>query len=59
LTLSVAAVLAIVSLWIMPLQRKSSYFAVAPPYFDTAANPVHQGDPQWGIVHETGDRPGA
>jgi len=39
--------------------KQLSYFAVAPPYFDTAAHLVQQGNPQWGIVHETGNYPGA
>ena len=32
---------------------------MAPPYFDTATHLVQQGNPQWGIVHETGNYPGA
>jgi quinol-cytochrome oxidoreductase complex cytochrome b subunit len=39
--------------------RQLSYFAVAPPYFDTATHLIQQGNPQWGIVHETGNYPGA
>jgi quinol-cytochrome oxidoreductase complex cytochrome b subunit len=39
--------------------KQLSYFAVAPPYFDTATHLVQQGNPQWGIVHETGNYPGA
>ena len=39
--------------------KQLSYFAVAPPYFDTATRLVQQGNPQWGIVHETGNYPGA
>jgi len=39
--------------------KQLSYFAVAPPYFDTATHLVQQGNPQWGIVHETGGYPGA
>jgi quinol-cytochrome oxidoreductase complex cytochrome b subunit len=39
--------------------KQLSYFAVAPPYFDTATHLLQQGNPQWGIVHETGDYPGA
>jgi hypothetical protein len=41
------------------LTKQLSYFAVAPPYFDTATHLVQQGNPQWGIVHETGNYPGA
>jgi quinol-cytochrome oxidoreductase complex cytochrome b subunit len=39
--------------------KQLSYFAVAPPYFDTATHLLQQGNPQWGIVHETGNYPGA
>ena len=39
--------------------KQLAYFAVAPPYFDTATHLVQQGNPQWGIVHETGNYPGA
>src|SRR5450759_827569 len=39
--------------------KQLSYFAVAPPYFDTATHLVQLGNPQWGIVHETGNYPGA
>ncbi|HEY5388050.1 MAG TPA: cytochrome b N-terminal domain-containing protein [Thermoleophilia bacterium] len=39
--------------------KQLSYFAAAPPYFDTATHLVQQGNPQWGIVHETGNYPGA
>jgi hypothetical protein len=39
--------------------RQLLYFAVAPPYMDTATHLVQQGNPQWGIVHETGNYPGA
>ncbi len=35
------------------------YFAAAPPYMDSATHLVQQGNPQWGIVHETGRYPGA
>jgi len=39
--------------------KQLSYFALAPPYFDSAKHLVQQGNPQWGIVHETGNYPGA
>ncbi len=35
------------------------YFAVAPPYMDSATHLIQQGNPQWGIVNETGRYPGA
>ncbi len=35
------------------------FFSIASPYTDTAAHLQQLGDPQWGIVHETGDYPGA
>jgi hypothetical protein len=39
--------------------RQLLYFANASPYMDTATRLVQQGNPQWGIVHETGRYPGA
>ena len=39
--------------------RQLLYFANASPYMDTATHLVQQGNPQWGIVHETGRYPGA
>ena len=35
------------------------FFAIASPYTDTASHLKQLGNPQWGIVHETGDYPGA
>jgi len=35
------------------------FFAIASPYTDTATHLQQLGDPQWGIVHETGNFPGA
>jgi hypothetical protein len=35
------------------------FFAIASPYTDTASHLQQLGDPQWGIVHETGHYPGA
>lgn len=35
------------------------FFAIANPYTDTATHLQQLGDPQWGIVHETGNYPGA
>jgi hypothetical protein len=35
------------------------FFAIADPYMDSATHLQQQGDPQWGIVHETGNYPGA
>jgi hypothetical protein len=41
------------------LSKQLLYFALAPPYVDSATHLVQLGDPQWGIVHETGNYPGA
>jgi fumarate reductase subunit D len=35
------------------------FFAIASPYTDTASHLQQLGNPQWGIVHETGNYPGA
>ncbi len=35
------------------------FFAIASPYTDTATHLQQLGNPQWGIVHETGRYPGA
>ena len=35
------------------------FFSIASPYTDTAAHLQQLGNPQWGIVHETGNYPGA
>lgn len=35
------------------------FFAIASPYTDAAAHLQQLGNPQWGIVHETGNYPGA
>jgi hypothetical protein len=35
------------------------FFAIASPYTDTATHLQQLGNPQWGIVHETGNYPGA
>ena len=35
------------------------FFAIASPYTDTASHLKQLGNPQWGIVHETGNYPGA
>ena len=34
-------------------------FSIASPYTDTASHLQQLGNPQWGIVHETGNYPGA
>jgi hypothetical protein len=39
--------------------RALLFFSIASPYTDTAAHLQQLGDPQWGIVHETGNYPGA
>ena len=41
------------------LTRQLLYFAIAPPYTDSAEHLVQLGNPQWGIDHETGNYPGA
>ena len=35
------------------------FFSIASPYTDTASHLQQLGNPQWGIVHETGNYPGA
>jgi hypothetical protein len=39
--------------------RALLFFAIASPYTDTASHLQQLGNPQWGIVHETGNYPGA
>ncbi len=35
------------------------FFSIASPYTDTASHLQQLGNPQWGVVHETGNYPGA
>jgi hypothetical protein len=41
------------------LTKALLFFAIASPYTDAAAHLQQLGNPQWGIVHETGNYPGA